>query len=558
MSSIDRRLLKLAELSDLPESASEKQWDALRRLRHLENELCAIDTKYWFNTWVWTYNPKLVGSASSPWLPMDLFPRQEEMVDWIEARSEHKEDGHLVKSRDIGFTWVCGGIALKKWLYVDGYKANFGSRKAEYVDKIGDPDSIFEKIRLLLRGLPHWMRPGDNSVSDNHMLLVNHARGSIVRGESGDEMGRGGRSTDAFYDEFGFVQQQDSVDAASSANSECRIFGSTVNGQNNLFYTMQTGDRFRDDQKFRFHWSDDPRKANGIVTLPDGTVESWERNTRRRMDAWKFGSEYDCDFSASVEGICIPAAWVESAKKLRTLVHYEPPVRGVAGGDVGGGGSGKSVVVARFGALVVAPKSWGHGDTIKTASDMLAYCKEIRLPLRKDGYQCEVKVLNYDSVGVGKGTQDALKRHVTKIVTRGVNVGTEPSDHKWPDGETSKEKFFNLKAELWWKTRSRFKKSHEKVLFLDGDLENGFDHPIEECIILPSDKNPDALKMATQLSQVKVDTDAESGKIVIQSKKSLKKDKVPSPDHADALVMTEAPTSSIETWTRAFGTGASR
>ena len=40
-----------------------------------------------------------------------------------------------------------------------------------------------------------------------------------------------------------------------------RIFGSTANGMGNLFYRMQADGRMREDQKFRFHWSDDPRKA---------------------------------------------------------------------------------------------------------------------------------------------------------------------------------------------------------------------------------------------------------------------------------------------------------
>ncbi len=550
MLSIDRRLLKLAELADLPESAGESQRAALGRLREIELHVCALDVVYWFNTWVWTYNPKLVG-ARDPWLPMDLFPRQEELVRWLLERSEYGEDGHCVKSRDIGFTWCCGGFALNKWLFQDGYKANFGSRKAEYVDKLGDPDSILEKIRMLLRGLPHWMRP--RSFADNHMLLVNNDRGSIIRGEAGDDMGRGGRSTDAFYDEFAFVANQDSVDAASSANAECRIFGSTVNGNNNLFYSMQAGDRFREDQKFRFHWSDDPRKRDGVVQKPDGTVESWEKAERRRMEPWKFASEYDCDFTASVEGICIPALWVEASKKLRALVHYEPPVRGVVGGDVGGDGSAKSVAVARFGALVRVPRSWSHGDTIRTARDMLAYCADQKFK-RKDGHLCEARALNYDSVGVGKGTQDALKGQRTGVVTHGVNTGVPPSDYKWPDGETSKEKFLNLKAEIWWIGRARFKKSYEKVLWIEGDQENGYDHPIEDCIILPGDREgSDATTLATQLSSVKVDTDAESGKIVIQSKKSLKKDGVPSPDHAEALMNTFAPTSSVEVWLKAFG-----
>jgi hypothetical protein len=319
---------------------------------------------------------------------------------------------------------------------------------------------------------------------------------------------------------------------------------------------MQAGDRLRDDQKFRFHWTDDPRKALGVVKLPDGTTETWEKNTRRKMEPWKWGSEYDIDYTASVEGICIPAAWVESAKRLRTLVHYEPPRRGVAGGDVGGGGSGKSVAVARFGALVVPPKSWGHGDTIQTARDMSDYCTGLRMQKRADGYVPAVTVLNYDSVGVGKGTQDAFKRHkATALVKTGVNTGQPPSDDRWPDGETSKEKFANLKAELWWKTRARFKKSHEKVLFLEGgdpETTDAYDWPIDECIIMPGGNDSDVLKLASQLSSVKVESN-EAGKIIMQSKKSMAKDGMPSPDHADSLVLTEANKSVVDQWIRAAG-----
>lgn len=557
MDSTGRRLQKLAELSDLPEGASAKQIEALEIARQIELADCAADVVYWFNTWVWTYNPKLIGK-SSPWLPMDLFPRQVELLRWIDDRSVLKEDGHCAKSRDIGFTWICGGYALHKWLFVQDYKANFGSRKSEYVDRIGDPDSIFEKIRMILRGLPHWMQPAPGKFRDNSCLLINEEMGTTIRGESGDEMGRGGRSRDYFFDEFAFVERADSVDAASVANAECRIFGSTVNGTNNLFYRMQADDRLNETQKFRFHWSDDPRKASGIVLLEDGTETSWEKATKRKMETWKFASEYDIDYSASVEGICIPGSWVEAAKKLRALVHYEPPRRGVAGGDVGGGGKGKSVAVARFGALVMPPKSWGHGDTIQTAHDMLSYCADIKIPL-KGGHVAAVTVLNYDSVGVGKGTQDALKRVKTKMVTRGVNTGQPPTEAKWPDGETSQEKFLNLKAELWWKLRNRFKKSKEKLLFIEGiEEENGLfpvDHPIDECILMPSDRHgPDVTKMCTQLSTVR-SLSSENGKILMESKKNMARNGMPSPDHADALVLTEASSSEIETWMKAFGVG---
>jgi phage terminase large subunit len=564
MHSIRHRLQKLLELQDLPESASAEQHAQLQYRRDIELRICAKNTVYWFNTWCWTYNPKLVGvvdengDRADPWMPFFLFPRQIELVHWIEERSERKEDGHCAKSRDIGFTWVCGGIALKKWLFQDGYKANFGSRKGEYVDRLGDPDSILEKIRLLRKRLPHWMVPSADRMSDNSMLMINEDRGSIIRGESGDDMGRGGRSTDYFFDEFAFVERADGVDAASTANSECRIFGSTVNGMNNLFYRMQAGDRLKSSQKFRFHWTDDPRKSEGKIKDEEtGEVMSWERATRRKMEDWKFGSEYDIDYASSVEGICIPAKWVESAKKLRTLVHYEPPRRGVVGGDVGGGGRGKSVAVARFGALVVPPRSWGHGDTIQTAKDMLEYAVDCGkgIPKRRDGYKCEARALNYDSVGVGKGTQDALKRTKTAIVTRGVNTGNPPTETRWPDGATSAEKFANLKAELWNKLRARFKKAHEKVLWLEGDRgAEANDWPIDECIIMPREQpgSTEVTTLCTQLSTVKNESN-EVGKTLMQSKKSMAKNGIASPDHADALVLTEAETSDIDVWLKAFG-----
>ena len=61
----------------------------------------------------------------------------------------------------------------------------------------------------------------------------------------------------------------------------------------------------RPDQIFRFHWTDDPRKNS----------REWEAKTRSNMEPWAFASEYDIDYSASVEGVFIPAAWVASCQR---------------------------------------------------------------------------------------------------------------------------------------------------------------------------------------------------------------------------------------------------
>ena len=146
-SRLAHRLTRALELKDPRDGASPDEWVQVWIAREIEKKRCSLDKVYFINTWCWTYNPKLVGAVDvetgaklDPWLPFDLFPKQEEFILWLEQRTKFKQDGHCAKSRDVGFTWMCGAFALNRWLFEDGYKANFGSRKAEYVDRIGDPD----------------------------------------------------------------------------------------------------------------------------------------------------------------------------------------------------------------------------------------------------------------------------------------------------------------------------------------------------------------------------------------------------------------------------------
>lgn len=489
---------------------------------------------------------------------MDLYPKQEESIRWFEQRSANKEDGHYAKSRDIGFTWMAGGYALHRWLYEDGYKANFGSRKAEYVDRIGDPDSIFEKIRMLYRALPTWMLP--RQMQDNSMLLINEERGSIIRGEAGDDMGRGGRSTDYFFDEFAFVERADSVDAASVANSDCRIFGSTVNGQGNLFYRKAHDGSLRQDQLFRFHWTDDPRKRDGTVVIremdKDPVTVTWEKATRTKMEKHKWASEYDIDYSASVEGICIEARWVEAAKRLETELRKRGiqvliPLHGVAGGDVGAG-KAKSVLVPRFGPKVHVPTSWSDPDTIDTANRMLMAASDIKFTLA-GGHEGGVRTLRFDATGVGHGVGAVLKRSVDKIMGVAVLVGNPASDTTWPDGKMAKEKFANIKAESWWTCREAAHNSYQLLMWLTDPTDpEAMEHPVDDCLLLPGDnEGADAMKLNSQISLVKWQTTV-AGKIIIESKDALAKRGIASPDHADALMLTYVPLSAAEKLMKAF------
>ncbi|KEC75394.1 UNVERIFIED_ORG: hypothetical protein GGD51_002486 [Rhizobium esperanzae] len=98
-------------------------------------------------------------------------------------------------------------------------------------------------------------------------------------------------------------------------------------------------------QIMRLHWRDDPRKTEEWAAAKEASFS----------DPTTWASEYDIDYSASVEGICIPAIRVESAKRLKAL---EPRLRASAMAVVGldvGAGKAKSVAIARRGPVVDPP-----------------------------------------------------------------------------------------------------------------------------------------------------------------------------------------------------------
>lgn len=486
-----------------------------------ERERCSADILHWFDNWIYTFDPRLVRQKGGAFVKFDLWPKQRDFIRWLEERVAGNEEGLVEKSRDVGATFLCAGYALHQWLYRPGFKATFGSRKVDLVDKKDNPDSIFAKLRIMLNRLPAQLMPKGYSSAqhDNYMRLVNPENEAVISGEGGEDMGRGGRSSVYFPDEAAFISNAETVEKALSGNTDCIIWVSSVNGMGNLF-ARKRHSILKPHQIFRLHWRDDPRKT-----------EEWaEAKKASFSDPTGWASEYDIDYSASVEGICIPAAWVESAKRL---INIEPRLKASnecrIGGDVGAG-KAKSVSIPRRGPVVLPPESRGDPDTTDTAFWMLDVAKDNRASL-----------LNFDSVGVGAGVSSTLMKNPEDGITvQPINTGLPPSDREWPDGKTSEEKFANWKAEIWWLCRTALQRTHEHVLFLE-KKPGGKEHALTELLALPSgDKNSDQLCL--ELSLVKWGKN-DKGKITIEKKEALAKRGIASPDFADALMLTfiEAP-----------------
>lgn len=445
-------------------------------------------------------------------------------MQWRRDRRRAKEYGLIEKSRDAGLTWLNCCANVHSWLFEPSFKGSIGSRKQDLVDRLGDPDSIFEKMRMILKYLPPWMLPAEDDYSTNHLKFINRANGATITGEAGDNMGRGGRSTTYDIDEAAFIERPMLVDAAVSENTNVVFYTSTPNGSGNAFAEKRHGGKIH---VFTFHWLSDPRKNKWELRSPEGkilkigrgegapigAVYPWYEDKKKKLDPVVLAQEIDIDYTASIAGICIPAKWVRAAVglSLSTAGHR------TAGLDVAEEGRDSNVWVDRVGPVVQNVEQWGYGNTTQTAF------KAIEL-----GKKRAIAHLSYDGTGVGAGVGGTMHSSENLPFTLDRVMGSaSPSNEPWEDfnaagGQevpTAKDIFANRRAELWWKVRRRFEKTYERVT-------QGIAYDDAELISIPQDE-----ELISQLSQLRRIYN-NAGKILIESKASTGK----SPDKADALV----------------------
>lgn len=459
---------------------------------------CEDDPALFINDWCWTYDPRNPPLDLPAMVPFRLFEFQEEVIRWLHEHQQDGRNGLVEKSRDMGLTFCVVGFYLHQWLFVDGWKGAIGSRKQDLVDKIGDPDSIFGKLRIMLDNLPRWMLPEGFSRSehDNYLKLINPATGSTITGEAGDNIGRGGRNTIYFIDEHAFLEHPRSVDAAVSQNTECIIYGSTPHGTGNLFAEKR---RSGNIDVLTLHWREHPWKD-----------DEWYEEQQSQNDEVTLAQEIDIDYTASAEGVCIPGKWVQAA------VEIDLPAEGpaYAGLDVADGGKDKNVWIDGTGPVIERIKSWDGINTTRTGR------KAIRL-----GKEASITLLKYDDTGVGRGVAGTLEEDEVPFDHFGVTWGSKPTDTKYPDAPNTPayERFRDLRTEDWWNMRLLCKNTWEHI--------NGVQtHDPDQMISIPNNG-----QLIAELSMPKIEQLA-SGKLKLESKKTM----ASSPDFADALVIRQS------------------
>lgn len=455
-------------------------------------EKCRRDVVFWCNNWVWTYDPRRKPS----YIPFILFPRQEEYLRWREECYQNKQRGLTEKSRDMGVTWLNVVWQMHKWLFEPGFKGTFGSRKLELVDRKGDPDSIFEKMRMILDRMPSWMAPrGFKKLDhDNHLRLINPANGATITGEGGDNMGRGGRSSVYDVDEAAFLENPQSVEAAISNNTEVIFETSTPNGEDNPFAMRRFSGKV---PVFTLHWKDDPRK--------DG---AWYKRMVDSLDPVTVAQEIDIDYGASKDGVVIQKGWVDAAKG-RPLGLSEVGAISI-GGDIARYGRDKSAAVVREGGNILHVEEWQGAELDESAGHFIRLGCEYESHLEPYGSL----YFFIDGIGVGAGIIPMLRRYIEEKRKTNWHVLEVNVAEVSPDDKTKR-----MRDYLWWRTRRFFER--------------------EEPAISRDIKRDLVDRLATELSGPSYKVMAD-GRIQVESKDDMKRRGVASPNLADALIHTFA------------------
>jgi len=476
------------------------------------------------NHWCMTYDPRNAAKETPVYMPFCMFKKQEEFVEWLHELIIDQENGLVEKSRDMGATWVACGFSVWCWLFLDGSAVGWGSRKEALVDRIGDPDSIFEKIRIIIKYLPEFLTPEGLSDRDHLLFMkcINPANGSTITGEGGDNIGRGGRKLIYFKDESAHYERPELIEAALADNTNVQVDISSVNGAGNVFYRNRHSGM---TSVFIMDWRDHPHKT-----------QNWYDKRKAEAEAKGlehiFAQEVDRDYSSAVEGILIPAKYVNAAVDAHLKLGFKPEGAKHVGFDPADEGGDENAVCSTHGSVVMGLEKWVKGDTGKSTKRAYSIADEFG-----------AKKLTYDSIGVGAGVKAKLNEIIEEIEAVsddpdfeisieavGWNAGGEVVDKKreYMPGKLNSDMFSNAKAQAWWHLRDRFAKTYRAIY--EGDE---FDP--SELISLPSEL-PHLQDLKLELSRPLRDVD-NANRVKVESKKQMKKRGMPSPNLADALIM---------------------
>jgi hypothetical protein len=229
---------------------------------------------------------------------------------------------------------------------------------------------------------------------------------------------------------------------------------------------------------------------DGLRTLMLDPAWAADKITRWGVESPRFSSKVLGEFPDIGEDVLIRPAWIRAAQERECA----PGPWGILGVDVARYGSDRTVLCLRRGPVARIVGDYSLLATTETTTKVIQ---------AKNGH--EVDEIRVDGVGVGGGVVDQL-----------IQLGHDVVDMQAGAAAVDSEHFLNARSEWWWAVRE---------LFEQGGI----------------DLDPNDDDLAAQLGAIKFKFTARQ-QIQIESKADMKKRGLPSPDKADALMLTAAST----------------
>lgn len=212
--------------------------------------------------------------------------------------------------------------------------------------------------------------------------------------------------------------------------------------------------------------------------------------TEHGKDSPYVRSRVFAEFPGVGDDTLIPLVWIEKARHADTDDRDGPVIAGL---DVARMGGDENALCIRRGSAIVEMQTWTGVDTMATVGRVKSILANYTA----------IEAVNVDVIGVGAGVADRLREDRYPVVD--VNVASRSSDP---------EKWSNLRHELWWNLRERFREGT-----IGGQLDE---------------------TTVGQLASIKYRYDSQHSHPVIESKDQAKKRGIRSPDRAESVLLAFA------------------
>lgn len=300
---------------------------------------CKEDPIYWMQHTAWAFDPRKGNEAEQPFIPWDFQERivrelTELLFKCLKDPSFVGENIVIDKARDMGGSFIV--LYTFMWFFMF-HESSFiiGSRKEEEVDKIGDMDTPFEKLRYNLRRQPEFLLPPgydlDSKKYNKERLLTlkpsGHGGPQIVGESANENFGRGGRALAALCDEFQKWQFDDQAWRSLSGTCKVRIALGTPDGPFNKFARLVHGKDNEKIKHIRLHWYYHPDRRKNLQERNGKMWSEWLQAMTEKESIETMAREYLLDYNLSQKGIIFEDTFNEDVHCDPNLeIDYNSPI----------------------------------------------------------------------------------------------------------------------------------------------------------------------------------------------------------------------------------------